>query len=376
MYEPPDATGQPSASTEVQYLVSESRRRIDQRIRAFIEAKESLLDQTETTRSLFDHIRNFIDDKGKRLRSALCYWAWRSVSKTEVETSALDLAASLEFFHSFAVVHDDIMDESDHRRGRPTLHRSLASLQDGIPAARRVSRGVNLAILAGDLYFSWFTSLFHSVPAPPRTRETLAKLVQQMCDETVAGQYLDLLWQAPESVDADRSLLVARMKTAGYTVSKPMQLGACLGGADPVLLNTFAEYGRLVGEAYQLRNDVDGLLGGPGRQSQVDDLRLGKPTVLAAVARAQIATSSTRFDSLFGNPGLDAGSAEELRELIRGTAAPAVVEGMIDTRLNLAARLLRNARMNPQAREAITYLTGHAFGSKAVQRSTATAAMS
>ena len=270
---------------------------------------------------------------GKRLRPAFCWWGWRGAGGADND-EALLAASALEFLQACALIHDDVMDGSDTRRGLPAAHRRFASLHRsaswlGSPEAF----GVGAAILLGDLCLSWADQLLleSGLPAPDLAR---AKTVyDEMRTELMAGQYLDLLEQARGGGDAERAMRVVRYKSAKYTIERPLHLGAALAGASPEIAEAYTGYGLPLGEAFQLRDDVLGVFGDPEQTGKPagDDLREGKRTVLIATTMERATPSQANaVRQHLGDPGLDSMGVAELRDIITTTGALTHVETLID----------------------------------------------
>jgi geranylgeranyl diphosphate synthase type I len=296
---------------------------------------------------------------GKRLRPVFCHCGWLAGGGDPGEPAIARVGAALELFHSFALIHDDIMDASDLRRGRPTMHRRLAGLcREGADPAVAARFGVNAAILVGDLCLVWSDELLHAAGLPPERLTAARPLLDAMRTEVMAGQYLDL--ENPGDHDwLSRAWRTIGLKTAGYTVERPLQIGATLAGADAAVLRACTGYGRPLGEAFQLRDDLLGVFGDPGRTGKpaLDDLREGKPTVLMALTweRAS-ARDRLTLRALHGDPALDEAGAEVLRDLIRATGAAAAVERLVRTRTDQAVAALATADLPAGVRQALTDL--------------------
>jgi geranylgeranyl diphosphate synthase type I len=297
----------------------------------------------------------FVLGGGKRLRPQFCYWGWRGAGGADGQ-AVIAAAASLEMLHAFALIHDDIMDASDTRRGRPTVHRSLEGLHEHNGWTGAADRfGTNVAILCGDLCAFWSDAMLHGCGLPAARLAAARPLLNRMRTELCAGQYFDLGEQASGGT-IEGALRVIRYKAARYTVERPLQLGGVLAGADPTLLRAYSEYGIPIGEAFQLRDDVLGVFGDPALtgKSILDDLRDGKATVLIALTRrgatpAQLAL----IDRLHGSADLDADGAAALRRTIVDTGALDGVEDMIEQRTTAALRALDRAALADEARVAL-----------------------
>jgi geranylgeranyl diphosphate synthase type I len=306
--------------------------------------------------------RDHVLARGKRVRPTFAYWGWRGVAGAGADLPpVLPAFSALELLHTFALVHDDVMDASDTRRGRPTAHRAAAARHRAAGHRGDADRfGEAVAVLVGDLCMVWADRLLSRAAIPPARLLETRRCYDQMRIETVAGQYLDVLGEHdPASWSPDRALRVARYKTASYTVARPLLYGATLGGlgADAPLVAVYTRYGLAVGEAFQLRDDLLGVYGDPdltGKPAR-DDLRTGKPTVLLTLAR-QLATPVQR--TVLDRAGTDLGTDDlaELAELVAATGAVDRVERMISDRVAEALGALDTGDLDETARSALTAL--------------------
>ena len=311
-----------------------------------------------TPHGVLDAVRRFVLTDGKRLRPMFCYWGWRGAGGAD-RPEIITAAAALELFHAFALIHDDIMDDSDRRRGHPTVHRHFADLHAGHSwRGDSVRYGRSAALLCGDLCATWADHMFVRCGLPPEAVHRGHRLFALMRTEVIAGQYLDLVSGVGDGSVAG-ALTVIRMKSARYTVTRPLQIGACLAGAGPDLLGALLAFGDPLGDAFQLRDDVLGVFGDPSVTGKpaIDDLREGKSTVLIALARARAdRTQAERWRNLFGRADLDSTGAEELRSIIAATGARQRVEDMISVRPESAVAALADAPITDEARTALATL--------------------
>jgi geranylgeranyl diphosphate synthase type I len=304
------------------------RTRVDAALTDFVARQRHVLaelgpDLDEFVDAAIDFVRG-----GKRLRPLFCRAGWL-VAGGDPDDPRLDhAAAALEWLQGSALVHDDLMDESDTRRGRPSIHREFERKhREAALVGDPVRHGASVAVLLGDLMLSWADEQFRT-SGLPRVTEALRFL--DLCrTEVVAGQYLDVLAQTRLSVGVEEAMRVVRYKSAKYTVERPLHLGAALAGADDGLIAALSDVALPLGEAFQLRDDVLGVFGDPGVTGKPagDDLREGKRTVLVARV-AQLGTDADRellARTLGTTNGVDA-----LRELVERTGALAAVEADID----------------------------------------------
>jgi geranylgeranyl diphosphate synthase, type I len=313
-----------------------------------------------TPHGVLDAVRRFVLADGKRLRPMFCYWGWRGAGRPD-GAEIITAASALELFHAFALIHDDIMDDSDRRRGHPSVHRHFADLHAshswrGDPARY----GQSAALLCGDLCAAWADHMFTESGLPPEWIHRGHRLFTLMRTEVIAGQYLDLVSGVGDGTVAG-ALTVIRMKAARYTVTRPLQIGAGLAGAGPDVLAALLRFGDPLGDAFQLRDDVLGVFGDPSITGKpvLDDLREGKPTVLIALTRTRAdRAQSERLKYLFGRADLDPAGAEELRTIIAATGARERVEEMITVRAGSAVAALSDAPITDEARTALATLAG------------------
>ena len=305
---------------------------------------------------------------GKRLRPAFCYWGWRGAGGDDSD-AAVAAATSLELLQACALIHDDVMDGSDTRRGLPAAHRRFATLHRGNEwLGSPEGFGVGAAILLGDLCLSWADELLMNCGLSAEQILRGKPIYDIMRTELMAGQYLDLLEQAMGGGSAERAMRVVRFKSAKYTIERPLHLGAALAGAPDEIHIAYSGYGLPLGEAFQLRDDVLGVFGDPAQTGKPagDDLREGKRTVLVATAlEASSATQQSLLRRHLGDPALDVAGVNVLREVITDTGALAHVEALIDALLDQALLSLDRVDLAEPARDILTGLA-HAATSRSI----------
>jgi geranylgeranyl diphosphate synthase type I len=278
---------------------------------------------------------------GKRLRPAFCYWGFRGAGGADCEGIVI-AATSLELLQASALLHDDVMDDSDLRRGMPAAHRRFAALhRDSGWSGSADAFGVGAAILLGDLALAWCDEMLRGCGLPDEQVRRAYGVFDAMRTEVIGGQYLDLVVQAEggrsrgggDGGSVARAMRVIRFKTAKYSVERPLQLGGALAGARTELLAAYSAFGVPLGEAFQLRDDVLGVFGDPAETGKPagDDLREGKRTVLVAKA-LETASPAQRelLDRRIGDRDLDEAGVAALRDVLVETGALKAVETMID----------------------------------------------
>ncbi len=336
--------------------------RVDAALHAFLDAQRPVIEAAgPDLGAVADAASAFVFAGGKRMRPLFAYWGWRCVHSAGAadEDAVITAAAALELLHAAALVHDDLIDESDTRRGHPAAHVHFAGVLLGASAADRAAFGDASAILLGDLLLSWSWAMLGSAALTPAAAGAARESLNLMSAEMMAGQYLDVLEQSRGEFSVEAALRVARFKSSKYTVERPLLLGAGAGGAGEDVLRGLSGYGVALGEAFQLRDDLLGVFGDPqvtGKPAG-DDLREGKRTVLVALAHASARPAARAgLQQALGNPALDAAGIDTARELILSTGAVADVEKMISQRLEQALTALDTAVIRPDARQALTAL--------------------
>ena len=298
---------------------------------------------------------------GKRLRPAFAYWGWRGAGgDPDQDEQAMTAAAGLEFLQACALIHDDVMDGSDTRRGLPAAHRRFAGVhRDEQWLGSPEDFGVGAAILLGDLCLSWADEVIFGCSFAPATMARAKAVYDEMRTELMAGQYLDLLEQARGGGSVERALQVVRYQSAKYPIERPLHLGAALADAPDPVLAAYSGYGLPLGEAFQLRDDILGVFGDPEQTGKPagDDLREGKRTVLIATAVERSSPEqASAIRRHLGDPGLDASGVAELRAIITETGALDHTEQMIDALLTQSLASLDTAPLDPTAHEVLTGL--------------------
>ncbi|GAB2973736.1 polyprenyl synthetase family protein [Amycolatopsis acidiphila] len=312
-----------------------------------------------------DALTEFVMRGGKRLRPTFAWWAWRGTGGREADAEGvLQAVASLELVQACALIHDDLIDSSDSRRGRPTVHVAFADLHTsqqwaGMPA----SFGLAVAVLIGDLALAWADDMFGAAPLVPATLEAARPAWRAMRTEVLAGQYLDIHTQVTGDASPEAALRVSRLKTAAYTIERPLNLGAALAGAPVAQVTRLREFGRDLGIAFQLRDDLLGVFGDPSVTGKPagDDLREGKRTLLIALGLRQ--ASGTRAELVtkaLGNPGLSEKEVDEVRSTLVEVGAVSAVERRIDELTETALAALARAHLTEPAAVALADLAARA----------------
>ena len=298
-----------------------------------------LLDIDGGLAPVVDEVRALVEAGGKRLRPAFVHWGHAAGGGGAADAVA-HVGAAVELLHTFALLHDDVMDRSTRRRGRDAAHVSFAKQHaDGGFEGDSGWFGSSAAVLAGDLAFVWADEALERAALDAATHAEVRARFAVLRNEVMAGQYLDLVLAGDPRADEVGARRVAVLKSARYTVTRPLELGAAAAGADAAIERALRVYGDAVGLAFQLRDDVLGLFGSERvtGKGTLDDLREGKRTVLVLRARrlADDRQAAT-IDAALGDPTVDDERAEQVRDVVRATGALASVERLIEHELERA----------------------------------------
>ncbi|WP_426506544.1 polyprenyl synthetase family protein [Dactylosporangium sp. McL0621] len=333
------------------------RERVRAALAAFLRRRRDRLTEieAEALAPVADAIEALVLGGGKRLRPAFAYWGYRGAGGADRD-EILAAVAALELVQASALIHDDVMDGSETRRGEPAVHRRFATLHaaggwrgdgDGF--------GTAAAILLGDLCLVWSDEMLHASGVDPVTLARARPVFDDMRTEVTIGQYLDVQTQATGDTSTDRASLVARFKSAKYTIEQPLVFGAALADGGR-LAKAYSAFGLPLGEAFQLRDDVLGVFGDPAVTGKPagDDLREGKRTYLIAAAIEE--TGTTLFDEHLGDPKLGPETIQELRDTIVASGALRRTEERIAQLTEAALDALAGAEITDEAREVLTGL--------------------
>ena len=276
------------------------RRRVDEALATFLrERRETMAAIAPEAAEMVDELRRIVAAGGKRIRPAFCYWGYRAAGGDDGEP-IVRAAAALELFHTFALIHDDVMDESETRRGEPTTYVRFANARAGEPDALRFGRSV--AVLIGDLAAVLADEALIDSGFPPERLLPALRRYALMREKVAAGQFLDVRG-AVGTPSADR---IASLKTGAYTVEGPLHVGALLAGGSPELLAALSRFARPLGMAFQFRDDL------------IDE---GEGTVPGAAA-AEVNRMIDEARSAVRDPAIPGEVAEALRSLALALAIP------------------------------------------------------
>jgi len=332
------------------------RRAVLAYVAEFVDARAAELDGTgiDAARSI---LMEFVSG-GKCLRSTFMYLGW--LCGAAPSEAALGAAASLELLHAFALLQDDVMDDSPERRGRPSAHVQFARWHRQrrfSGSARRF--GESSAILLGDLCLIWAEQMLRESGVEPRHLQRAWSRYDAMRTELAVGQFADLTSDVRQMPSLEAVLDVARRKSGNYTVRRPLEIGAAMADCDDRTLSQLGRYGTAVGEAFQLRDDVLGVFGSPATTGKPcgGDLLERKATSVV-VSAYQMADAPTRqeFTQLMNSDGLGDQALDRWKALIVATGAVQLIEEMISDRVASACNDLSDMMIDEPVRMALAQM--------------------
>ena len=327
--------------------------RVDGQLRRFLhEQRKGLAGDDPHAATIFDELERVISSGGKRLRPLFCCLG-HAAAGARIDERAIRAAAALELLHTFAIVHDDVMDRSRTRRGSPASWVHLAALhRDRGMLGDPEQWGVSGAVLVGDLALVLAGRALHESGFPPDPMSLALERYDRMRAEVVVGQYLDVLAAHRGLADEAEARRIAVLKSGGYTVEGPLHIGALLAGASGPVMACLSAYGVPLGEAFQLRDDVLGVFGDPSitGKDRDSDLREGKRTLLVARAVAASRPDYRRFlEARLGAADLTDAEVERARAILDRTGARASVVRLIEDLVASARAALRTEAIDAEA---------------------------
>lgn len=343
-------------SAALDSFLDRSRADVEARLRELFAAeKQAAGEISVASRELVEALEDFTLRGGKRIRAALVRIGFLAVTDAPDEPAQW-AAAAMELIQSFLLAHDDIIDRDDLRRGAPSLHRALETWPAG---ARDVHLGRSAAILAGDLAAAWAARLVAAVPASAERVSRACQQLQQMVATVITGEALDVAGSAGTTLSRGDVLRLYQLKTASYTLIGPLRLGALLGGADDAQLSALTAVGRPLGVAFQILDDLLGLLGDfeqTGKPAGAD-LKEAKATlVLLEVRERASGEALAAFDACVGADVIDAAALARARDVANECGAVAACRALAAELTDEALSALERAPLREEGRALLAAL--------------------
>jgi geranylgeranyl diphosphate synthase, type I len=253
--------------------------------------------------SLYEGIREFSLRKGKRIRPLLLILSYKGYSPNNKKpsTALYNASTCIELLHNFMLIHDDIIDRSNLRRGKPTLHKILGKI---VKTNDPEKLGYDLGIIAGDIVYALAIDAFLSIDELPERKERGLKYFIQTAAFTAMGEFIDTIHgvEKVQHITEKDVFLNYTLKTARYTFDCPLVTGAILAGADEKEIKLLSELGILVGQAFQIQDDIIGIFDSQKNigKSILSDLVESKKTILVCHAYNKLkGKEKAKFVTLF-----------------------------------------------------------------------------
>ncbi len=321
---------------------------------AIAAARVRLMAAHPMTAPLGDQLLRFVEAGGKRVRPILLLLGYRAGGGDD-RGAVLPAAVAVELIHVCALVHDDLVDAAERRRGHPTAHVSFGHLhREGGWLGDPRHFGASAALLLGDLAHTLADEQFLRLRGLPweRVAAALRRFVV-LREEVTAGQYLDVATAASQEASSEAALGIAELKSGRYSVARPLEIGAILAGAPPELVDGLGQMARPLGVAFQLRDDILGVLGdeaATGKSARAD-LVQGKRTLLIALSLERLAQpDKARFEGLVGKSDLTREELEEVRTLLRDSGGLDATEERATALLDQSLAALAELQIDDDAR--------------------------
>jgi len=352
----------PEASALPQEQLKSLRERVEAQLQDFLKIQSDYFTAiAPELKPAATSLTAFVINGGKRFRPLFAAVGAMGAG-SQLSDAEIRAFASLELLQACALVHDDLMDASDTRRGEPAIHKLFESMHESEKYQGKASQfGLSASVLIGDLALIWSDQMLNSSGIKSESLLAALSVHDEMRVELIAGQYLDVFEQARGTQSVAQALNIARYKSAKYTIERPLHLGAAIAIPDATkraqLVSIYSEFGLPLGEAFQLRDDLLGVFGDPkvtGKPAG-DDLREGKRTVLMAMTHDRISgAAEAEFMAEFGNHDISESAITRLQEIISETGAAMHVEDLIEELTSTALEALNRDEIVPQARELLT----------------------
>ena len=307
-------------------------------------------------------LRDFLSG-GKRLRPlfAIAGYVGAGGSQEPAHLEALCKASlSLELLQACALIHDDMMDGSDTRRGAPAIHKRFErEHQERFGVGASEAFGNAAALLLGDLALVLSTQALHQSGISDTQLRSVNPIFDAMKVELMAGQYLDMNAGSREEVSVDDALKIAIYKSGKYTIERPLHFGGALALGTPELFEVYSDYGIPLGIAFQLRDDLLGVFGDSTLTGKPagDDLLEGKRTTLIAYALSNLAPLEVAaFKKSFGNRAASRDEIDMMRDLVNTSGAVEFIEKIIAKKTTLALNASEGLHIAKEGQELLAEL--------------------
>jgi geranylgeranyl diphosphate synthase type I len=336
-------------------LIEQIRKNIDKSLALFLNTVKKDYKLHLVSPLLFESIREFTLRKGKRLRPLLLVLTYKGYapSSKKISRKLYNASTCMEFLHNFMLIHDDIIDRSNLRRNKPTMHKIL---ERTVAQTRDPDQlGIDLGIIAGDIVYALAIDAFLSIDGPSERKERALKYFIQTAAFTAMGEFIDTVSgvKPVKDVDEKQVFLNYTLKTARYTFDCPMVTGAILAGAKDQEIRKISRFGILIGQAFQVQDDIIGTFETEANigKSILSDLAEGKKTLLVTHAFSVLRGKAKKeFLNIFAKKTKTLKDLETVKKIFVKTKSLDYALEAIRTRLNEAQKILNSLEMSAEYR--------------------------
>ena len=338
-------------------MLAKIREQVDKSLKTFLERIQDEYKLHLAHPILYESIKEFVQRPGKRIRPILLILSYKGYKKdeTRLKPSIYYVSTCIELLHNFMLIHDDIIDRSDLRRGKPTLHRLLSK---AIKTKGDKRLGADLSIVAGDIVYALAIDAFLSINEHPLRKEEALKYFIQTAVFTAMGEFIDTMhgMQKISSITEKDVLLNYSLKTARYTFDCPLVVGAILAGADRRDIRHLSELGLLIGQAFQIQDDMIGIFDSQKNigKSILSDLAESKKTILVCHAYQHLPPAERRrFKQIFSKPRKTYADLVSVRKIFIQSGSLLYSLEEIRKRITRTEKLLHQLKMKKHYRQLI-----------------------
>ena len=328
----------------------EIKNKIERELYSFIRDIDRLYHLNSISPILFKNIKEFLCRKGKRVRPILFVIGYLGYAKKTAQ-GLYRSAVSIELLHDFMLVHDDIIDKSDTRRGKPSMHALLNRYLKGYKDIKFT--GEDLTIVAGDVMYAMALYAFLSIKEDKQRKENALKKLIQAALYTGSGEFLELIYglKQIDCLSLRDIYKVYDLKTANYTFASPLTIGATLAGANKSETERLFKYGIYLGRAFQIKDDILGLFSEEAEigKSNLADIQEAKKTILLWYAYSHAVPQEKRdIERILSKKNVKRMDLLEMRRIVSNSGALDYATKQVQEMLKDANKIHAALRMNPK----------------------------
>jgi geranylgeranyl diphosphate synthase type I len=336
--------------TMAHYLV-----KINERLGLFFDRKiEESSNISDYTREVVVNAKEYTLRGGKRLRPLFFIYGYKCLAEDNID-AIVEASISIELMQSYLLIHDDIMDEDELRRGKPTFHIVYKNICDNqFETGNSLKFGENIAILAGDLLEAYGEEVLANSPFKGENVKRALRKYEEIVKNVGYGQILDIISEKKGSITEDEILMIHKLKTASYTIEGPLQVGAILAGAGEEDLRILSNYGIPLGLAFQIQDDILGLFGSEEKIGKPvgSDIREGKKTLLIFHALAKCSEKEKGIIiSALGNEDVTMAEIDSIRAIVRRTGSLDYSKKLVEEMTDKAVQVIKRSNFRTEAKE-------------------------